>query len=265
MKVFISADIEGITTTTNWDNTNPNHASYPLHAKQMTDEVIACIEGAKKAGATEIVVRDAHGPGTNIDPTRMPTGVKLHRSWAFHPYSMVEGVDSSFDAAMFVGYHSAAGRVGNPMAHTNTRCNYLKINGVYASEFLLYSYACVLEGVPTVFLSGDKMICEDSRNMHPKLITCTVKDAVGAMTINYSIEDTIPDIRSLSEKALKQNLKDALSSLPDQFEAELSFHDHIRAERSSWYPGVKRKNENTVIFESNNFFEVLRTLKWIMY
>lgn len=265
MKVFISADIEGITTTTVWDETNPSHAFYAPHAKQMTEEVLACIEGAKSAGAKEIFVKDAHGPGMNIDTTRMPSGVKLIRSYAGHPYLMVEGVDKTFDAALFVGYHSSAGRMGNPMSHTiSGRHVLLKINGVITSEFMLYSYACALEGVPTVFLSGDKMLCDDFKDLHPKLITCTVKDGLGAMTVNYSTEDTLKSIKSLSEKALKQDLSNALPKLPDHFDVEVYFKEHQHTEKVSWYPGVTKKSDNVVTFSSDCFFEVLRTIKWII-
>ena len=263
MKVFISADIEGITTTTAGAEANPSHASYGPHAKQMTEEVLACIEGAKKAGATEIVVRDAHGPGLNIDPTRMPSGVTLLRSWTGHPYSMAEGIDQTFDAAMFVGYHSPASKMGNPMSHTiSSRCN-IKINGAIACEFLIYSYACALEGVPTVFLSGDKMLCEDSAALHPKLVTCAVKDGIGGMTINYSTEDTLKNLKELSEKALSQDLQNALVKLPDRFEVEFCCRDHAHAEKISYFPGVVKKDETTVTFQSDDFFEVLRTIKWL--
>lgn len=265
MKVFISADIEGITTTTTWDEADPDHRSYPLHAKQMTEEVLACIRGAKKAGATEIVVKDAHGPGVNIDPTRMPSGVTLLRSWTGHPYSMAYGIDNTFDAAMFVGYHSAASRPGNPMSHTSAlSCYHFKINGITASEFMLYSYACALEGVPTVFLSGDKMLCEDSANLHPGLITCPVKEGLGRLTRNYSTEDTIKDLESLSHKALSQDLKKALVVLAKKFDCEFSFREHRQAERASHFPGVTRKGDLTVRFQSDSFFEILRTHSWIV-
>jgi len=264
MKVFISADIEGITTTTVWDETEPTHASYPLHAKQMTEEVLACVQGAKNAGATEIVVKDAHAYALNIDPTRMPSGVTLLRNWSGHPYMMAEGIDKTFDAAMFIGYHSSAGRHGNPMSHTiSTKHVYIKINGVIISEFFLYSYACALEGVPTVFLSGDKMLCDDFKNLHPNLITNPVKEGVGALTKNYSVEDTLRNIKELSEKALKQNLKESLIKLPSHFDVEVYFKEHQQAERVSWFPGVSRAAGNIVTFQSDNFFEVLRTLYWI--
>jgi D-amino peptidase len=265
MKVLISADIEGITTTTTWDETSSSHGSYAPHAKQMTDEVLACIEGIKKAGVTEILVVDAHGSGTNIDPLRMPSGVTLLRGYTGHPYNMVEGVDKTFEAAMFVGYHSSASRLGNPLSHTITlRCNYIKINGVIASEFLLYSYACALEGVPTVFLSGDKMLCEDFSDLHPKLITCPVKEGIGGMTMSYSPVDTIKNISNLSYKALSQDLKNALVKLPEHFDVELHYKEHSNAVRASFFPGVTRISDCVVAFKSDCFYEVLQAIKWIV-
>ena len=263
MKVYISADIEGVTTTTVWGETEQSNSSYALHAKQMTDEVLACIEGAKKAGATEIFVKDAHGPGTNIDPTRMPSGVTLLRGWSGHPYMMVEGIDKSFDAAMFVGYHSAAGRVGNPMSHTLSPCSYIKINGVYASEFTLFSFACAREGVPTVFLSGDRMLCDDYKDLHPKLVTCPVKDGAGSLTANRSTEETLRSIRELSEKALIQDLENALIVLPEHFVAEISYRDHTKAHKASFYPGVRKESDRIVTFESDCYYSILQTVGWI--
>jgi D-amino peptidase len=129
---------------------------------------------------------------------------------------------------------------------------------------MLFSYACALEGVPTVFLSGDKMLCDDFKDLHPCLITCAVKDGLGAMTMNYSPADTLKNIKELSEKALNQDLKSALVKLPSNFDCEIYFKDHAVAEKASWYPGVSKKSDNIVTFQSNDYFEVLRTIKWII-
>lgn len=265
MKVFISADIEGITTTHRWEETDPAHASYPLHAKQMTDEVIAVCEGAIAAGATAITIKDAHGGANNIDPTRLPKEVTLIRGWSGSPLLMSDGIDSSFDAAMFVGYHSAATRSGNPMSHTiSLSHNGIFINGRFASEFLLYSYAAALYGVPTVFLSGDKMLCEDYADLHPSLISVAVKDGIGKSTSCLSVEKTIPELRVQSEMALRQDLLAARISLPALFESEIHFRDHAKAERASYFPEVKKISDTAVSFTRNHFFEVLRTISWII-
>ena len=82
MKVFISADIEGIASTVSWDECRPGSAAYDKASRQMTDEVLAACEGAFAAGADEILVKYAHGPGTNIDIYRIPEKVRLLRRWS---------------------------------------------------------------------------------------------------------------------------------------------------------------------------------------
>jgi len=266
MKVFISADIEGITTSFRWEETDVNHASFPLHAQQMTKEVLAACEGAIAAGATEIWVRDAHGGGNNIDPTQLPREVTLVRGWSQCPDFMVEGIDKSFDAAMFIGYHSAATRSGNPMSHTMSGKHMgISINGRQASEFMIYSWAAALYGVPTVFLAGDKMLCDDYADMHPSLISVAVKDGIGGAAFCRSVEATLPEIRQKSEEALKQDLTAAKITLPQSFDVEIIFKDHPHAEKVSHFPDVRKIGDTAIHFSRDNFYEVLRTLRWIIY
>jgi len=266
VKIFISADIEGVTTSLRWEETNSNHGSYPLHAEQMTKEVLAACEGAIAAGATEIWVRDAHGGGNNINPTLLPKEVILVRGWARCPDFMIEGIDKSFDAAMFIGYHAAAGRCGNPMAHTMSgKHTGIFINGRRASEFMIYSWAAARHGVPTVFLAGDKMLCDDDADLHPALVSVAVKDGIGGAVYCRSVEATLPEIREKSEQALKQNLGSARITLPESFDVEIFFNDHAHAEKVSHFPGITKISDNVVRFSRNDYYEVLRTLLWIIY
>lgn len=264
MKVFISADIEGVTTTTVWSECDSAKSGYAKCADMMTKEVVAACEGAYAAGATEIVVRDAHDSATNIDIHQLPEYVTLIRGWSGHPYSMVDGIDGSFDACMFVGYHSAASRCGNPLSHTYSGGNqYVKINGRIASEFTLYSYAAALEGVPTVFLSGDKMLCEDYKDLHPALITTVVKDGVGGLSVNYNPRRTLAEIRQNAEKALRQDLSKAKIELPKEFELEICYKKHAQAVEKSYFPGVERKGDDTLVYRTKNYYDLLTAFIFI--
>jgi len=266
MKVYISADIEGITTSLRWEETDSSHSSFHLHAEQMTKEVLAACQGAIAAGATEIWVRDGHGGGNNINPTLLPKEATLVRGWSQCPDFMVEGIDNSFDAAMFIGYHSAAGRCGNPMSHTMSgKHTGIIINGRRASEFMIYSWAAARYGVPTVFLAGDKMLCDDDADLHPALISVAVKDGIGGAAYCRSVAATLPEICKKSEEALKQDLSAAKITLPESFHVEIFFKDHAHTEKVSHFPGVKKIGDNAVIFSRDDFYEVLRTLLWIIY
>ncbi len=265
MRVFISADIEGVTTSTTWNETDPAHPSYARHAEQMTREVVAACEGARDAGADEVVVKDAHAGGLNINGAMLPEYVTLLRGWSGHPLCMVEGIDDTFDACMFVGYHSAASRAGNPLAHTfSGRVAKLLINGRVASEFMLYSWAAAQTGVPAVFLSGDRALCEESAGLHPSLITVAVKDAAGGMTRNLSPAKTLPLIRERAAASLSQNLGAALALVKGPFNVELTYKEHAVAEKMSHFPGVTRASTHTLALVSESYFEVLRALNFIM-
>lgn len=265
MKVFISIDIEGITTTTNWEECNNNLEKYKKHAEQMTKEAVAACEGAFAAGAHEIVIKDAHGTGRNIDISQLPEGVKVIRGWSGHPYAMVEGIDHTYDAVLFVGYHSHAGSGSNPLSHTMTgRPLYIKINGEYASEFMIYSYAAAKENVPTVFLSGDRGLCENAKKIHPKLVTLAVKEGNGSSTISLVPKESIEKIKRLVERSLKQNLNLINTKIPDSYEVEICFKEHVHANKVSYYPGVTKVSSNIIKFNTDDYFEVLRMIRFVL-
>lgn len=268
MKVFLSVDIEGITTTTTWDEVIPPEQSivmaYKDSAKRMTAEALAACEGAIEAGADEIFLRDAHCFAQNVDLEAFPKEVKFMRGWSGSPYNMVDGIDSSFDAAIYVGYHSAASRRGNPLSHTETRKPlYVKINGQIASEFMMFSYAALLQNVPSVFLAGDKMLCDDYKDLHPCLITVPVKEGKGAATINYNPKQTLIDIKEGVKKALSQDLSKALAKLPEKFELEICYKEHKFAEKFSYFPGVERINDNTIRFVTDDYYKLLQAFVFI--
>src|SRR5690606_33133031 len=90
-----------------------------------------------------------------------------------------------FDAVLFIGYHSAASKDTNPLAHTmTTSLDYLKINGKIASEFLIHSYIAAYLKVPVVFLSGDKGLCDQVKRINDNISTVAVKEGIGNSTIN---------------------------------------------------------------------------------
>ena len=265
MKVFISADIEGIAFTTAWEETQKGQGEYPAAVKQMTAEVKAACEGAIAAGADYILVKDAHGTSRTIDPTQLPKCCEIVRGGNGSPLTMVEGVDETFDAVMFVGYHSAAGRNGNPLSHTYTKSTTeVKLNGMPASEFLLYSYACAKLGVPSVFLSGDKMLTEDSKDLHPCLKTVAVKDGLGGYTRSKQPEYACDLIRAGAEEALRQDLANALPKLPEHYVFEVSFKEHPRAVRASYYPGFVQVDSHTVRMETDDLMDVLRSITFVL-
>jgi len=161
MKIYISADMEGLTGIAAWDETSKSKPDYPPFRDEMMKEVIAACEGANLSGSKEILINDAHDAGRNLCFAGLPENVKMIRSSSKHPYCMMQGLDKTFDAALMIGYHSHAGSDRNPLAHTiNSDIAYIKINDIYTSEFLMNAYTAAMLGVPVVFVSGDRGLCE---------------------------------------------------------------------------------------------------------
>lgn len=259
MKIYITADIEGVTGAAHWDETNKSHADYAEFRDQMTAEVAAACEGALNAGATEIWVKDAHWTGRNIIPAKLPREVRMVREWSGHPFSMMQELDETFAAALAIGYHARAGSNGSPLAHTMTGdVVYLKINGQYASEFMISAYTAGLVGVPVVFLSGDAAVCQDAEALIPGLSTVAVMQGAGNSTVSIHPHLAVERIRAGVEAALKGDLSKCLVRMPDQFAVELRYKNHADAYNASFFPGVSLIEPHTVQFEASDYFEVLR-------
>ena len=264
MKVFISADIEGIAGITHWDEAEKPQPTYQEFRERMTDEVVAACEGAIAAGAKEILVKDAHDSGRNIIAARLPDCARLIRGWSGHPFSMVQELDASFDALLFVGYHSKAGSDDNPLAHTlRLRIAHLAINGEIASEFQIYSYAAALVKVPGVFLSGDAGICADAQRINPGIVTVPVSRGIGPSTLSIAPALAMKEIRAGVTRALQGDRAACRLTLPKHFTLEIKYTTPIDAYRASWYPGAKHAAPRTVQFESDDYFEILRAIKFM--
>ena len=182
MKIFVSADIEGITGITDWaeaDLSRPDNAEF---RDRMTAEVVAACEGAVAAGASEILVKDAHWTGRNLFAERLPRQASLWRGWSGHPYSMVQGLDGSFAAALFVGWHSGGAKGGNPLAHTlsSGQLMGIRVNGQWVSEYQLHAWTAALEGVPVAFVSGDQALCDEVQALGTGATTVAVMRGHGA-------------------------------------------------------------------------------------
>ncbi|MBU3221135.1 M55 family metallopeptidase [Clostridium algidicarnis] len=264
MKIYISADIEGITGVTSWSETEKGHSDFESFAQQMTKEVRAAAEGAFEAGATEIYVKDAHDSARNIDINELPEYVTLQSGWSGDPMCMVSGLDSSFDAALFIGYHSRAGSGDSPLAHTmDTSLEYIKINGVYVSEFLINSYAAALHGVPVVFVSGDKGLSNEVRDVNPKIATFSVKEGIGKSVISIHPRKAIKEIKSIVTSTLKSDYSLCKVELPETFDVEIAYQNHEIAYKNSFYPRVELLSSKAIGYKSDDYYEVLRMFNFL--
>lgn len=269
MKIYLSADMEGIAGVSDPTEVDKSHPDeYGPARAQMTDEVAAACSGAFEAGAREVVVKDAHWTGRNLDAARLqaPEGhaLRLILGWSGHPFSMVQELDASFDGLAFVGYHSAASRAGNPLAHTLSSRKFfrLEINGEMASEFLVFGYAAATLGVPVRFLAGDAALCAEAAARVPGLVTVATFEGRGRAINTLTPAESVRRIREGMARAVGERAGSVMD-LPSHFEVRASFNTAAEAYRRAFYPGAGTDGHCEVTFSTRDYFEVLRFLAFM--
>ena len=264
-KLFISADLEGTAGVTHWDETEHGKLLYPHFARQMTREVAAACEAAIAAGYDDVLVKDAHDSGRNIDPSQLPEQARIFRAWSRHPYSMMFGLDDSFDGVVFTGYHSAAGTNASPLAHTmNRQNNWVKINGQIAAELMINSLTAAYVGVPVFCVCGDRGLCEWIQSVNPNIETVAVSEGTGNGSLSIHPDLAVKRIRAAVEKAVQKDAKDCMFPLPEHFHVEINFREHYRAYDGGFYPGAVQVDEKTVAYDSDDWLDVLKFFHWVL-
>lgn len=265
MKVFLCADIEGTAGIAHWDEAERSHADYAEFRELMTNEVVAACEGARAAGATEVLIKDAHDSGRNIIVSRLPSYTKIMRGWSGHPDAMMFGLNEDFAAAIFTGHHAKAGSEANPLAHTTTtRVSRVLLNGEVASEFTFNALCASRYGVPVAFLSGDAEICSDARAFVPGIRTVETMQGFGRAALSLSPAGACEAIRTEVEAAVSAIPTSAFAAVPATFDMVIEFVNPTDAYRASWYPGAYFSGNRAVGFKSDNFFEIQRAHRFLM-
>ncbi|OON92926.1 MAG: hypothetical protein ATN31_07605 [Candidatus Epulonipiscioides saccharophilum] len=261
MKIYISADIEGISSISTWQESDMT-ASPEAKARMTKEAKVAC-EAVIECGAKEILLKDAHGYGKNIYHEDLPKQVKLMNGWANHPYNMIEGIDNSYDGIVFLGYHSPAGSIYSPLSHTlDTKLSKVKLNGRVASEFLIYHTLSNYLNVPTLLVTGDGGLIREVNELDPDIETVAVKEGFAGAVISNHPDVTCQNIKEAIKRGFEN--KDSLDmKVAKNFVLEVSFKEHKNAYKYSFFPKVKQIDSHTVKLESKDYFDILTFLVFI--
>ena len=261
-RLFISSDIEGTCGIAHWDETELTKPDSAPFRQQMTREVSAACEGALSAGCEDILIKDAHDSARNLFPDQLPEQASIFRGWGSDIHSMMSGIDGSFTGAFFTGYHSSSNTDTNPLSHTmNTQNISITINGIQTSEMLINLYAAALYDVPVLMVTGDVGICEQAKRISPHIFTVPVSRGRGNGSISIHPAVAVRRIRETAEAAFAEGIRNPdrfRVDLPNKFDVEVSFVQHFKARRASFYPGVRQTGPRTVLFSSDAYYDVLR-------
>jgi D-amino peptidase len=253
LRIFISVDMEGlagVVSATDVSATGPDYAHFRAI---MAGETNAAVEGAFRAGATRVLVRDSHGGKQNLLPGDVDPRAQLLRGASVGPKNMMEGVDSTFDAVVFIGYHAKAGTPNAILEHTSTgNVIDFSINGVSLPEGGYNALVAGLSGVPVVFVSGDRAVVDQLRELLGPVHGVAVKEEIGNASLGQSPELA----RDLITRGVEQAIRERAVMKPYRLSGPYTMTLKVRQERPP-YPGARRTGEGTFSFTSADLLEVL--------
>jgi D-amino peptidase len=265
VKVYISADMEGVAGISDWEQCLAGGDDYPLGRDLLLGEVNAAIDGAREAGATEILVNDSHSAMRNLPPTEL-RGHASYLSGRFKPLYMMEGLDASYDAALFLGYHAAMPTPGilshtyNPRAVAN-----VTLNGSVTGEAGINALVALHHGVPVAVITGDQYVGPEAAPFCPGIEVVEVKRSVS----RYAAEHLHPHV---ARERIRDSVARALAAsratppgipLPATLEVELMSPD--MAEQATWLQGVERVTSTSVRFTDDDPLRLFRTFMTLVF
>lgn len=266
LKVYISADMEGVAGAVSPSQLGPTGFEYARFREFMTAEVLAAIQGARDAGATEILISDSHGNGENLLIDRLPADVTVVRSWP-RPLMMMEGIDSTFHAAILIGYHSATTNPRGVRAHTMSSANLagIALNGTAMPESGISAAIAGRFGVPVVMISGDDVAVAEARDLLGDVEGAVVKRAI-------SFHSTATQTPEAAQALIRRTVKSALDrrgafrpyAVRTPIALDITFKNYRPAEMLTYLPGIERRDAHTIRFTGRDMVEVSKFIEFTM-
>ena len=248
VKVFISADMEGITGVVQPSQLGPAGFDYARAREWMTAEVNAAIAGARAAGATGFVVADSHGNAQSLLIDQLPPDVQVVRGFP-RPMSMMQGIDKSFAAAVFIGYHASEMTTGAVRGHTFSSAKLLgvSLNGTEVSEGMFNAAIAGHFGVPVVFVSGDTQAVAQLKGAVPGIEGAVVKEPLGYHSaLTHTPARGQQMIRDGVHAALARRSGIAPYKVASPITLDVGFKLTLDAERASYIPGLTRSGAHHI-------------------
>lgn len=263
MKIYISADIEGIWGVVSAGQTSSKGNDYQRARKLMTEEVNLAIEAALESGATEVVVNDSHGSMDNIIIEELHEKARLI-SGRPKALSMMEGIDDTFDGVMFIGYHPRAGTDKGILDHTYAGgiISQVLLNGTLLGECGLNARIAGYYDVPTIFIAGDTKVTKQAVQEIGNIEALAVKDALSRFCSNNLSKDELK--KGYKEKVSKaiKNIKDyKVVKAEPEIELEIEFHEAVMADMCMLVPNVKRESNKVVSYKSKDYIEAYKLFR----
>lgn len=266
MKIYISADMEGVVGAVSGDQLSPGGFEYQKFREFMTAEVNAAIEAAREAGATEIVVSDSHGNAQNLLIDKLPKNILLVRGFP-RPLMMMEGIDETFDGVIFIGYHSSTANPSGVRAHTmsSARLADVRLNGTSMTEGGFNAAIAGHFNVPVIMVSGDDAAVEEVSSLLGGIEGAVVKWNYGF----HSARTMMPDA---AYELIREKVKRAVGRIGDfkpykpqtPVRLDVRFKSYRPSELLSYLSIVERTDSHSIRFTGKDMIEISKFMEFIL-
>ena len=264
VKVYISSDMEGIAGLVSGTQVTAGDRDYSVGRRLMIAETNAAIAGAFDGGATEVLVNDSHGSQTNLLAEELDRRATLITG-APKPFGMMQGIDSTFDAVVFIGYHAQASTTDAVLGHTYSGAlKRVTLNSREVGEYGLNAAVAGHFGVPVVFIAGDRAVVEQARALIPGVEGLAVKDGIGqtaARTLHPAEARERIAAGVKAALARRTQIRPVPMTRPVTIEVELSVVEY--ADAVAMVPGMRRVSGRVVSYTAPDMAAAYRMSRLI--
>jgi D-amino peptidase len=265
MKIYISADMEGVVGVVSGDQLSPASFEYERFREFMTQEVNAAAEAAFEAGATEVVISDSHGNAENLLIEKLPKNVTLVRGFP-RPLEMMQGIDETFDGVIFIGYHASTTNPEGVRAHTmsSARLADIRLNNISMPEGGINAAIAGHFNVPVIMVSGDDAAVSE--------VTSIVGDLEGAVVKwNYGFHSARTMMPDAAYALIREKVKKAIGRIKDfkpyklktPIQLDVRFKNYRPSEVLSYLSIVQRTDAHSIRFIGKDMIETSKFLEFI--
>ncbi|MEM0380284.1 MAG: M55 family metallopeptidase [Desulfurococcaceae archaeon] len=269
MKAYVSLDIEGLPGLASITMLTPGSSQFNIGSRLITIFAKKTAEYLFENGFDKVVIADSHGYMTNIDYMEMPRNVSLIQGYP-RPFSMVYGVDKSFDVVVFIGYHSGAGTVHGFLDHTYSGRVFHEIivNDLRMSEYLLNSLYVGEIGLPVILLAGDEHLRNEVIEYTPWTVFIDFKKGITRYSAEYdNLEDVLDRFKRGLQIAVSRFKRGETKpfTIEKPYRVSVVLRDTLLADIAENIEGFSRKNAYTIFFETNSVKTILSRLMELSY
>jgi len=266
-RFFVSVDMEGIGGIGTGAMTSTGGKDYQTGRRLMTDEVNAVTDAIyARHPEAEVVINDSHGDHQNVLHTELdPRAVYIQG--AIKPLGMVQGLDGTFDGAIFIGYHAMAGDPDGFLAHTGSgTVKGLWMNDVEVGEGGMNAFFAGSHGVPVLLVSGDAAA------------TAELGALLDAETVTVKTAETPASARLLHPERVRRALAEGVTRALDRLErgevmplavtspvrVRMRFASTTHVDILQSIPGMSKEDGFTVAYTAVDADEAYRLIR-LMY